>query len=117
MTGDRLAGLADAFAERTGRPPEGVWAAPGRVNLIGEHTDYNEGLCLPFAIEAGVTVAAEPADGHELVVRARDLGEEDRFPPADPPRPGPGWRAYVRGAAAELARAGVEVPPACLEIS
>src|SRR3954462_4844259 len=91
--------------------------APGRVNLIGEHTDYNDGLCLPFAIEAGVTVTAEPTEGGDLGVLASDLGEEDRFPPGDPPRPEPGWRAYVRGAAAELGRAGVELQPGRLPVS
>src|SRR3954468_12002925 len=90
--------------------------APGRVNLIGEHTDYNDGLCLPFAIEAGVTVTAVPAEGDEVSVHASDLGEEDRFPLSAPPR-AQGWRAYVRGAVAELARAGVELRPARLEIS
>jgi galactokinase len=90
--------------------------APGRVNLIGEHTDYSEGLCLPFAIESGVTVTAEASEGDEVVVLASDLGEQDRFPLADPP-PAAGWRAYVRGAAAELARAGADLRPARLEIS
>ena len=46
------------FLERFGRPPEGVWAAPARVNLIGEHTDYNDGFVLPLAIDRRVTVAA-----------------------------------------------------------
>jgi galactokinase len=69
--------------------------APGRVNLIGEHTDYNDGLCLPFAIEPGVTVTAELRDGSE--VAAPGL-------PADDP--------YLRGALAELRAAGVE-PPGC----
>ena len=51
-------------------PPERVRAfGPGRVNLIGEHTDYNGGLCLPFAIERGVTVAAE-AGAAAIIVRA-----------------------------------------------
>ena len=49
----RLAGVAArGFAEHYGRAPEAVWSAPGRVNLIGEHTDYNAGLVLPFAIAA-----------------------------------------------------------------
>ena len=74
---------------------------PGRVNLIGEHTDYNGGLALPFAIEQGVTVIATPVDGDELVAVAHDLGEEDRFDRADPPGAG-GWRAFVRGVVAEL---------------
>ena len=90
--------------------------APGRVNLIGEHTDYNEGLCLPFAIEHGVTVTGCPLAGAEVRVRAHDLGEEDRFPAAAP-APERGWRAYVRGTAAELSRAGVEVRSATIDIT
>jgi galactokinase len=90
--------------------------APGRVNLIGEHTDYNDGLCLPFAIERGVRVTAEPAGGGEIEARALDLGEEDRFA-LEVPRGAEGWRAFVRGAAAELASAGIALRPARLEIS
>ena len=52
---------------------------PGRVNLIGEHTDYNGGLALPFAIARGVTVEAEPRDGGEIRVHARDPDERDAF--------------------------------------
>jgi galactokinase len=90
--------------------------APGRVNLIGEHTDYNGGLALPFAIADGVTVTAEPRDDGLIVARALDLGEEDRFDAEDPPG-GDGWRAFVRGAVGELDRAGVAVAPATLEIT
>jgi galactokinase len=90
--------------------------APGRVNLIGEHTDYNGGLCLPFAIRQGVRVYAEPIPGPELQALALDLDEEDRFDPRDPPRGG-GWRAFVRGTAAELQGAGVALPSLRLEIS
>jgi galactokinase len=83
--------------------------APGRVNLIGEHTDYNEGLALPFAIAEGITVRAERlsgADGEQRVeAYATDLGEHDEFP-LEHPTPAPGWRAFVRGTAAELGRAG-----------
>jgi galactokinase len=74
--------------------------APGRVNLIGEHTDYNDGLCLPFAIERGVTVTAELHDGGEVV--APELAAGDRF---------------LQGAVAELRRAGVELPGCTLEVA
>ena len=82
--------------------------APGRVNLIGEHTDYNGGLALPFAIADGVTVTVTPRDDGVVVARALDLGEEDRFAAAAPP-PASGWRAYVRGVVAELGSAGADL--------
>jgi galactokinase len=74
---------------------------PGRVNLIGEHTDYNGGLALPFAIESGVTVKAASAGGESIVVEALDLGETDEFPFANPPS-ARGWKAFARGIVAEL---------------
>ena len=73
--------------------------APGRVNLIGEHTDYNGGLCLPFALEFGVTVTADLRDGPEIAAPALNGGP------------------YLDGAIAELRAAGIE-PPGCeLEVS
>ena len=107
--------------------------APGRVNLIGEHTDYNEGLALPFAIAEGITVRAEEmpaaAPGEERVrVYARDLDERDEFSLADParepapartPAPArePGWRAFARGTVFELTSAGFPLVGASVEIS
>jgi galactokinase len=94
--------------------------APGRVNIIGEHTDYNQGLALPFAISQGVTVlaASSPADTGDPSIRAfaTDLDERDSFSPAEP-GPGEGWRAYVHGVVAELADAGHPTPSARLEIT
>jgi galactokinase len=84
---------------------------PGRVNLIGEHTDYNDGLAMPFAIDLGVTVTATPAERFE--VRALDLRQSDEF---DEPTPNKGWRAFARGMVAELRAAGFDVAPARLTI-
>jgi galactokinase len=83
---------------------------PGRVNLIGEHTDYNDGLALPFAIARGVTVTAEPLGGDRIEARAHDLGEHDEFALAAPERTD-GWRAFVRGTVAELTAAGYALRP------
>ena len=88
---------------------------PGRVNLIGEHTDYNDGLCLPFAAEAGITVEVEPGEPGVIEAHALEYGEEDRFDAGDP-QPAEGWRAFVRGTVAELNKAGLDVPGARLRI-
>jgi galactokinase len=80
--------------------PLGIRAfAPGRANLIGEHTDYNDGLSLPFAVRQGVTVTAEPRAGRDIV--------SPTLPDDDP---------YLRGAVAELRAAGIDLPGATIEI-
>src|SRR3954452_7887261 len=117
-------GSWSAGAERTSSVDMGgdatgmsvVAYAPGRVNLLGEHTDYNGGLALPFAIEAGVTLRATTIPGPFVLARARDLDENDHFE-LHHPHPAAGWRGFLRGAAAELAWAGNALRPAKLEIS
>ncbi len=88
---------------------------PGRVNLIGEHTDYNGGLALPFAISQGVIVDAAAVD--DLVIRAHalDLGEDFAFSVTQREREH-GWRAFVIGMAAELEALGVDIGGAKLKI-
>jgi len=90
--------------------------APGRVNLIGEHTDYNLGLALPFALREGITVTASALSRPIVQAFALDLGENDSFALPRIGR-GAGWRAFVRGAVAELQATGLEVGGTRLEIT
>ena len=105
MSVDRTA-LLDSFRRRFGRPARLVAEAPGRVNLIGEHTDYNEGHVLPLAIDRSVAVAAAPqADAVEAY--SLDYDQEDCFPVAEiRSLPDGGWRNHVRGVAWALREAG-----------
>lgn len=107
----------ELFASLTGREPDGVWSAPGRVNLIGEHTDYNEGFVLPFAIPHR-TVAAVGVrdDGHVRVastfapepveVALEELGALFPTPTGATPAV-PEWAAYPLGVAWAMQDAGI----------
>jgi galactokinase len=98
-------------------PNRVVAFGPGRVNLIGEHTDYNDGLALPFAISEGVTVAAEALREPRIEAVARDLdGSSDGFALGVRPGRRRGWRSFLRGVAGELQAAGVVLRGARLEI-
>jgi len=105
--------------------------APGRANLIGEHTDYSDGLSLPFAIAQGVRVAAKPHDGNVVIARAVDRGEQHVFPLGDSAMRHTGdgatrqtghrastggWTDFVRGVVGELSAAGFELCGTELEI-
>ncbi len=100
--------LARWFSASFGTPPQLIWRAPGRVNLIGEHTDYNDGLVLPFALDRGVLAAAASRTGALLHMRSRQVPGEVASIPLDQLRPGAvtGWAAYVAGAAWALRAAG-----------
>jgi galactokinase len=111
MTPAGLAGLRRQFADAFGRRPEGVWAAPGRVNLIGEHTDYNDGLVLPVALERVALAAVARRDDGLVRCLSAQLGAA---PPAvlagvSPQQRPAGWGAYPLGVAWALVRQGVDV--------
>lgn len=92
----------NSFRKAYGKEPDGIAFAPGRVNLIGEHVDYNDGLVLPMPVAAGTAVAWASHDGSETKVIASDFGEEDCFDPTRPIKPSSeSWRSYVRGMAAQ----------------
>jgi len=92
------ANLTRAFAAQHGCEPRLIAEAPGRVNLIGEHTDYNEGFVLPVAIDRTVAVAAAPREDRRVRALAVDHDQRDDFS-LDAARRHPmgGWRNYVRG--------------------
>ena len=106
-----------AYAERFGTQPEGVWFAPGRVNLIGEHTDYSGGFVLPFALSFGVAVAAGRRGGG-LTVWSRQSGGGAITAPVDGLVPGAvgGWAAYPLGMAWSLTAAGHQPGGTCMAI-
>ena len=117
VTGSDVATVSKAFADLLGRPAEGVWSAPGRVNLIGEHTDYNDGFVMPFALSQRVVVAAASRqDGRWSVTSLnRDATEEFGLDDLEPPMEG--WQAYVAGVVWALREAGHRVAGADLVLS
>ncbi len=99
--------IAGRFDELTGHPPAGVWAAPGRINLIGEHTDYNGGYVLPFAIEQSALLAVRPRADERWRYSSLDLDstvESGALAPGEA-----GWQAYLAGVVWALREAGHDV--------
>ena len=98
--------LAVEFAYRFGRVPT-VSRAPGRVNLIGEHTDYNDGFVMPAAIEFATLTAASPRPDRRLSVYSMIMDETREFDLDAPARaPRADWSDYVFGVAVMLEKSG-----------
>ncbi|MFJ4780017.1 galactokinase [Streptomyces sp. NPDC088762] len=100
--------VADTFRQLFGGSPDGVWAAPGRVNLIGEHTDYNDGFALPMALPQTTLLAARTrTDGRLRLHSAQGDGRiTDLAVDALVPGAVPGWAGYPAGVVWALAEAG-----------
>lgn len=113
---DRAWQAADRFREVYGTDPAGVWAAPGRVNLIGEHTDYNDGFVMPLALPHTCLAAAAPrrdgvlrvhsgeAPGGVVELRVADLAPTGSSGPGGDRG---GWAAYPAGVVWALTGAGL----------
>ncbi|MHB8273894.1 MAG: galactokinase [Dermatophilaceae bacterium] len=102
--------VAQSFSEAYGSAPSGVWSAPGRVNLMGEHTDYNAGLCLPIALPHRTYAAVRLRSDRRL--RLRSLQSSQQYDlELDDVRPGnpSGWGAYAAGVLWALETAGHQV--------
>ena len=97
------------FSEDFGSSAEWVAVAPGRVNLIGEHTDYNEGLAVPCALDRRTLVLGAPRGDRKVRVHAWDLNEAGEFLSDAPERRG-SWLDYVQGVFFALAERGIDLP-------
>jgi galactokinase len=108
MSLDLMAGrAAELFARCFGHPPRWLVAAPGRVNLIGEHTDYNDGFVLPMAIERYIVIAGDTNTSRMVTLHSVTPGETASFSIRPQVEPGePGWSNYVRGVIAGFRQPG-----------
>jgi galactokinase len=108
-----LTELRSGFSKAYGRAPDVIWSAPGRANLIGEHTDYNEGFVLPFAIAERTYVAAARRDDDTIAVTSAAFPDVVRTPlQGVAPGAVAGWAGYPVGVAWALAEAaGLASPP------
>jgi galactokinase len=102
-------GLASRFARDQGRPPTGVFAAPGRVNLIGEHVDYNDGRCLPLALPHATYVAVAPRTDDRVSLTSLQQPEPWHGTPAALDH-AEGWAAYAAGVGWALQQDGIDLP-------
>lgn len=103
-------GVSAGFESRFGHAPDGVWSAPGRVNLIGEHTDYNDGFVLPFAIDRRTVVALSPRPDRTIRIASSFADEVvsislDELAPENLG----GWSAYPLGVAWALGQFGADL--------
>jgi galactokinase len=111
--------VADRFAELYGAEPEGVWAAPGRVNLIGEHTDYNDGFVMPFALPHQALAAVSRRTDGVLRLHSADIGGGVVELRLDALAPGTDrdWTAYPAGVVWALREAGHEITGADVHLA
>ncbi len=101
--------IREKFAKHLTGEPTAVYASPGRINLIGEHTDYNGGFVFPGAVEQGMMAAIRPNGTRTIKAYSIDLKDYDEFSLDDPKGPHASHFRYVYGVAKEMEKRGVEV--------
>ena len=107
----------DLHKERFGQKPR-VFAAPGRVNIIGEHTDYADGFVMPAAIDFATFAAISPRGDESVVFRSENYREQVKHALNDLPAKGNGhWSAYPLGVLSVLREEGVEIPAFSLTLN
>jgi len=109
-------GVREAYKRHFGVAPTLVGRAPGRVNLIGEHTDYNGGFVFPMAITRHALVAIGPSPDNAIEAWSVQFGESDTFEPDDIRKTGGGWRDYVRGVVSIAGKLGLTARPCRMAI-
>jgi galactokinase len=107
--GSRQQLVRQAFHEHFQTVPAIVVRAPGRVNLIGEHTDYNEGFVLPLAIDRAVWIALRPRSDRRVLIHSLDFADSTSFALDELTRGSGGWAEYVKGVAWALQESGREL--------
>lgn len=102
--------VRDAFADRFGSEGESfVYFAPGRINVIGEHTDYNGGFVFPGAVDTGIMAVIRPNCTDRINAFAIDLGEGASFGLSEEEAPEEQWARYIFGVSREMQKLGVPV--------
>ena len=98
--------VRSTFAQFVGSQTPILVRAPGRVNLIGEHTDYNDGFVLPMAIDRAVWVALQPRSDRQVIVHSLDFNDTVSFSCDDPGQATRGWADYIKGTTWALTHMG-----------
>ncbi|MCK6581314.1 MAG: galactokinase [Anaerolineae bacterium] len=101
--------VTDAFTAQFGEPPTLITRAPGRVNLIGEHTDYNDGFVLPMAIDRAVWIALRPRQDGYVFAHSLEFNESAEFLLAEMAHRHGEWAEYIKGVAWSLQENGYEL--------
>ena len=101
--------VADAFCKHFSQPAECFYASPGRINLIGEHTDYNGGFVFPGAVDKGMIAAIRPNGTQTVHAFSIDLNDEAAFDLNDEQGPKASWARYIYGVCREMMARGVAV--------